>query len=74
MKRGRRRESRGSDGFGAKALGSYGGCVTWGERWVLDSSGVGDAGQMTEPLKERQRHWLVQSLNDRKQGTSGCWE
>ena len=29
---------------------------------------------MTEPWKERQRHWLVQSLNDRKQGTSGCWE
>lgn len=27
-----------------------------------------------EPWKERQRAWLVQSLNDRKQRTSGCWE
>lgn len=29
---------------------------------------------MTESWKERPRDWLVQSLNDRKQGTSGCWE
>lgn len=41
---------------------------------MLDPSGVGEAGKMTESWKERPRDWLVQSLNDRKQGTSGCWE
>lgn len=78
MKRGRRRERAGGQvAFVTRwilAIGSYGLCVSWGEKWVLDPSGVGEAGKMTESWKERPRDWLVQSLNDRKQGTSGCWE
>lgn len=64
MKRGRRRERTGVRWLRHQMIlllrqqEPWGVCEL-GEKWVLDPSGVGEAGQMKESWKERPRDWLV---------------